>query len=690
MDQSVGRRLSDFLSTVRTRWGPVNFDRRDRFIGTSLSLYSEYAAIEIEFLCRYISPGMHVLDIGANIGTHSVAFESCGAIVDAFEPQSSRCEILRSNLRKGKAHQYALGAETTTRFMTPVDDAGNSGGVALADAGEYKVTVRRLDGLDYDLVDFMKIDVEGEERNVLIGAEKTIKRCRPLLYLENDRLEKSEALLRWLFDHDYHVWWHAPPLYDPNNPCGKTDNFFPNMVSLNVLAIPAENKDAPRPDLTQVLKATDRWEFTSPDNVEARNMTLTASRLVGEGKCETAIAMLRRAIALLPTSPDPWAELGVALHSTGHFDEAVFALNQALQRDPEHNNARSNLALINGILGNYDAAEAVMAELCEIPERRAAERIHLALMLLAKGDWARGMDLYEQRVGVVAKEFKLPKLGVPYWEGEDLDGKILYIQTEQGIGDTIAFSRYISWVAEKYPGATLKLNCHQQYNNMLWEFRHLVDFVPSGVLWPGGDERFDYGIYLHSLARIANARLDCIYPDPGLIRKRVAMQYEAMPLNLPEPNRKGSRKIGLAWTGNPQNATQVRRSVPLELLLYLATDPDSVLYSLQCGVGQSHLDRLRADLLIEDLSETISPDLVITGAAMLELDVVVTCCTSVAHLAGALGVPTFLMLCHDPYWVWGREPHSTPWYPSVRLFRQQTRGDWNSVIRDVYNALKEL
>lgn len=425
---------------------------------------------------------------------------------------------------------------------------------------------------------------------------------------------------------------------------------------------------------------------------EARTLYETANRLIREQYYTTAVAMLRRSVALVPDDYAPWNELGVALHALGFFEDSVRALERALTLNPRYHNARSNLALVNGILGNWDEAEAVMRDLAKIPGRTVAEEVHLALMLLAKGDWGPGLELYERRVGIISEEFKLPKMPIPYWQGEDLDGKTLYIQTEQGIGDTIAFSRYIDWVSKTYPTAKLKLCCHQQYNNLLWEFRRLVDFVPAGVLWPDekDNDAFDYGVYLHSIARHAGARLDNIYPDPGLISQRVRAQHEKAPVNIPKPIFPKARKIGIAWTGNPENRTQVRRSVPFGTMLYLATDPDNVLYSLQCGVGQPELEQIAAGCIVEDLSSVIESDLVICGAAMLELDVVVTCCTSIAHLAGAIGVPCFLLLCHDPYWLWGREPTSTPWYPSVRVFRQEDRGDWATVLAEVYLALREL
>jgi hypothetical protein len=425
---------------------------------------------------------------------------------------------------------------------------------------------------------------------------------------------------------------------------------------------------------------------------EANALVQAAVDTIQEKRYTVAIALLRRAIALAPNFGLAWAELGVALHALGKFEDCIFVLEKAISLIPNYENAKSNLALVRGILGDYDRAESEMRRLADIPERSSAESIHLSLMLLAKGDWEEGLRLHEWRVGGNMKEFKLPRLGVPYWDGSDLNGKTFFIQTEQGIGDSIAFIRYVHWVKQKYPDVRIKLNVHTSYQNLFWEFREIVEFVPSGILWPDqdGPERYDWGVYLHSLAYFAGARPDNIYPDPGYTRKRVAAQNAAATVNMPLPSREGCLKVGVVWTGNPENATQARRSVPIEHILHLATDPRNVLYSLQCGPGHDDLGRTGAYLVMEDLRPHIESDLVLTGIALMQMDVVVTCCTMVAHLAGALGVRCFVMLCYDAYWLWGKDPDTTPWYPSVRLFRQKKRGDWNQVISDVSEALKEI
>jgi tetratricopeptide (TPR) repeat protein len=407
-----------------------------------------------------------------------------------------------------------------------------------------------------------------------------------------------------------------------------------------------------------------------------------------------AIATCRRALTLAPDSSDLWGCLGAAYHDSWHLTDARRALERAVELNPDNAEAQSNLALTLGELGNVAEAEHIMRALMEIPEQRKKQRLNLSLMLLYHGDWQRGLDLYEERYGIVAQEWKLPKFhGVPYWEGEDLTGKTLYVQTEQGIGDTILFSRFIPWVKATWPTASIKLCCNHVYSNLLWEFRDICEFIPTGTLIPEGDDAFDYGVYLHSLARHANARADCVAADPGLIRRRALQQQAKVPYQLQQPLRP-ARKVGICWTGNPEQVANKQRSVPLETLLYLTIDPDNVLYSLQCGPGQDDIARLGVQHLIEDLNADrvngISQDLVVCASAMLELDVVVTCCTSIAHLAGALGVPCFVMLCHEAFWAWGRNETLTAWYPSVRLFRQKHRGDWTQVVTDVAKALKEL
>ena len=167
-------------------------------------------------------------------------------------------------------------------------------------------------------------------------------------------------------------------------------------------------------------------------------------------------------------------------------------------------------------------------------------------------------------------------------------------------------------------------------------------------------------------------------------------QHKLSPFNLPEPHYR-SLKVGVCWTGNPAQNRNLDRAIPLELLLPLAEDPRVVLYSLQLGPGRNDLARLGMDQLICDVGDDLEAHkLVGLGNAMLGLDLVITVCTSVAHMAGVLNVPCWTLLCSDPYWLWGRSGERTPWYSEMRLYRQTSPKDWVGVVDRVQADLTDL
>jgi len=198
-------------------------------------------------------------------------------------------------------------------------------------------------------------------------------------------------------------------------------------------------------------------------------------------------------------------------------------------------------------------------------------------------------------------------------------------------------------------------------------------------------------VFLGSLPYLLGIRVDTLPPDPLRIRSRVQQQHRLAPFNLPEPAMKDAFRVGICWSGNPHQDRNHDRSIPLELLLPLAENPNVMIYSLQVGPGASALAATGAQGLICDLQEDLTfHGLVGAGNALLGLDLVITVCTSVAHLAGAVGVPVWTMLSHDPYWVWTREGTKTPWYPTMKLFRQPEAGDWASVTDEVGTELTAL
>ncbi|MGH9808670.1 MAG: hypothetical protein ACRD9W_15735 [Terriglobia bacterium] len=256
------------------------------------------------------------------------------------------------------------------------------------------------------------------------------------------------------------------------------------------------------------------------------------------------------------------------------------------------------------------------------------------------------------------------------------------IAPEQGAGDCILMSRYFAVLKEKYPRARLLHMVPSHLESLFWGYRGIVEFIPMGVPWPEAD----YCTWQMSLPRHLGTMVEAIPADPGVIRNRIEPYKNAV--ELPKPNLP-SLKVGLRWTGNPEQQQNAARSVPLELMAEFAELPEVCAYSLQVGDGADDVARLGYGQLIWDMSRDLSRGYVATATAMLHLDLVITVCTSIAHLGGCLGVPTWVMLCHDAYWIWGRERKDSPWHPSATLFRQSKPGEWRPVIDAVKSALAQ-
>jgi len=235
----------------RCRYGNMLFLRHDQYIGRSLALYGEFSEFEGQLFGQLLSPGDVVVEVGANIGAHTVHLAQLvgpGGVVHAFEPQRVIFQILCANMALNglfnvHTHQVGLGSAVTSMFVPPVNYAhgGNFGGLSLSASGMgEKVPIHTLDELALPSLKLIKIDVEGMEREALDGARRTINERRPFIYVENDRKEKSAALLTLLDTLGYAMYWHLPPLFNVNNFAGNAENIFPDIVSINLFCVPRE------------------------------------------------------------------------------------------------------------------------------------------------------------------------------------------------------------------------------------------------------------------------------------------------------------------------------------------------------------------------------------------------------------------------------------------------------------------
>lgn len=259
-----------FNHLVETRYGPMLCNRNDYYIGGSLATYGEYSQGEAEMFSQLVGPGHVVIEAGANIGTHTILLARLvgeqGSIF-AFEPQRIVFQTLCANLALNQcinviARQQGLGQHSNRMVVPQVDPRiqNNFGGLPLLPNGPGEtVDVVQIDSLGLPRCDLIKVDVEGMEEQVVRGSLETIDKFRPNLYLENDRAEKSASLLRLLQSLDYRIWWHLPPLFNPDNYAKNTTNIFGSILSVNILCLPAEFA-RPVSDLREIKDADERWD----------------------------------------------------------------------------------------------------------------------------------------------------------------------------------------------------------------------------------------------------------------------------------------------------------------------------------------------------------------------------------------------------------------------------------------------
>ena len=241
---------------VSTRYGPMLANPNDFYVGQALLRYGEYGEIEMQFLSQLVRGPGAIVEVGANIGTHTVALAKyatvVGAEVIAFEPQPFVFQNLCANLalngiQNVRAWPWACGARQETVFFERQDylRQGNFGGVSMqTDAASDLIPVPclRLDDVIGERdVGLLKVDVEGFELATLQGAAGILKQSRPVLYVENDRAEKSRALIEWLWQQNYRLWWHISRLYNPLNHRGNHENVYGDLSSFNMLALPRES-----------------------------------------------------------------------------------------------------------------------------------------------------------------------------------------------------------------------------------------------------------------------------------------------------------------------------------------------------------------------------------------------------------------------------------------------------------------
>jgi hypothetical protein len=361
------------------------------------------------------------------------------------------------------------------------------------------------------------------------------------------------------------------------------------------------------------------------------------------------------------------------LQSLGRYTEALTAYDRLLMAAPNDPSLWNNRGISLRNLGRLaESSQSFERAMAVDPQMKAAS-FHIGLNHLLAGDFTRGLPLYELRKEmpepVEAREFPQP-----LWTGqENLAGKQLFAYIEQGLGDTIQFYRFIRQVAAR--GATVTLSVYAPMMRLL----RSVDPPCALIGWDEVPDRFDYHIPLMSLPLALGTTLGTI-PAP---KRYLAAEPERVAHWRARIGGEGFR-IGVAWRGNRSVFGAEGKEFPLQALIPLSRMPGVRLISLQKDPGPI-LDGLKLEQF-DGVDQ--GGDAFIDSAAIIEnLHLVISADSAPAHLAGALGAPVWVALKHVPDWRWLLNREDSPWYPGMRLFRQKEPGDWESVFREIEDAL---
>ena len=379
----------------------------------------------------------------------------------------------------------------------------------------------------------------------------------------------------------------------------------------------------------------------APDNAVYHNICGEMYRKLGHH--ERAVPHYRAAIALDPRYPHPHFNLGVSLQERIEHAAAIEALEEAIRLEPDD------------------------------PEAHIA----LSFSLLALGDYARGWREYGWRRRHPAVAATLPRLTQPAWNGEALDGTIL-LYAEQGYGDAIHFARYVPWVAERVSRVIVK--CYDPVVELFGSLGGRPEVI--GAAAPVA--HYDVHAALLDLPAIFGSTLETL---PRAVPYLRAPQDRVEEWRQRLGDARGKLRVGIAWAGSPLQGNDRNRSTTLASFAALARVKDAVFYSLQKDGGERDRTWPQGAAELVDLAPSIR-DFSDTAAIVEQLDLVVSVDTSLAHLAGALGRPVWTALTYAPCWRYLTVREDSPWYPTMRLFRQPRSGAWPDVFAQIAAALE--
>lgn len=408
-----------------------------------------------------------------------------------------------------------------------------------------------------------------------------------------------------------------------------------------------------------------------PDFPEACN---NLGNLLRElGRTREAESYCREALRLHPDYPLAHNNLGNALKELGGYDDAEFHYREAIRLKPDYAEVYNNLGSLFGDFAALDKAENCYRRAIQLRPGYSEALANLGMTLLGAGKFEEGWRTYDAHRKIERRD----DLTGPQWGGDDLDGRTLLIYAEQGFGDVLQFSRFVPLAAGH---GRIVFEAPRALHGLLAQIPGVDQIVARGDPMP----HYDVRCALMSLPRWLGITFDRIRGEAPYLaadRSRIAKwrpRVEALP----------GLRVGLAWAGNPVLKNDRRRSITLDRLAALADVAGVSFVSLQKGEASAQTLEPLPGMVVHDWTAELA-DFADTAALISTLDLVITVDTSIVHLTGALGRTVWLLNRFDSCWRWLFDPMRSPWYATLRQFKQPAPGDWDAVIEDVKAALAE-
>ncbi len=400
-------------------------------------------------------------------------------------------------------------------------------------------------------------------------------------------------------------------------------------------------------------------------------------------KYQASIEAYRQSLKLQPDFPVALNNLGNSLRYTNDIDEADRCFQKAIDLKPDYLNAFKNRGTLHVWTGNVELGLSWYEKALQINPNDAELHRNLGVIYLLQGRFEEGWKEYRWRW--LVGDLKRLNIPVPVWQGGDPQGLRLLLTAEQGLGDTLNFVRFGRWLGER--GAKVVIHCQPALTALLQQSPEVGVPYPNSILYEG---TVDAHCSLLDVADLLNLNASTIPAYEGYLRPspNLVKFWEAR-----MPKRPGVFRVGINWQGNPDHQADMFRSIPLKCFEQLSKIPNVELISLQSGFGVEQIAQWQGAKplkTIEGEVDKTSGAFMDTAAILKHLDLLITSDTSIAHLGGAINFPTWVVLNYTPDWRWLLNRSDSPWYPSVRLFRQPKIGDWQSAFDNIESQLTKI